>query len=50
MNINCKKLMVYYCYPIFSLTNINPCKILTYSTIVGLMYFELSGDKKVYLI
>ena len=49
-NFNCKKLLVYsYCYPIFLYTCTIVCKMLTFSSIVQLMYFELSGDKKVLL-
>ena len=48
MNIkNCKKLFVYcYCYPIFLYAYIIACKIVTFSSTVELMYFELSGVKK----
>ena len=48
MKINCKTLFVYsYCYPIFLCVYITSCKILTFSTTVGLIYFELSGVKKI---
>ena len=50
MNINCKKLFVYsYCYPIFLYAFIIACKILIFSTTAELMYFELSGIKKICL-
>ena len=50
MNINCKKLFVYsYCYPIFLYACIIACKILTFSTTVELMFFELPGVKKICL-
>ena len=35
-----------YYYPTFLCAYIIACKILTFSTTVGLMYFELSGYKK----
>ena len=50
MNINCKKLFVYsYCYSKFLYAYIIACKILTFSTTVELMYFELPGVKKICL-
>ena len=51
MNINFKKLFVYsYCYPIFLYVYIIASKIVTFFTTVELMYFELSGVKKICLI
>ena len=51
MNINFKKLFVYsYCYPIFLYVHIIASKIVTFFTTVELMYFELSGVKKICLI
>ena len=50
MNINCEKFFVYsYCYPIFLYAYIIACKILTFSTAVEVMYFELSKVKKICL-
>ena len=50
MNINCKKFFVYsYCYPTFLHAYIIACKILSFSTTVKLVYFELSGVKKICL-
>ena len=50
MNISCKKLFVYsYCYPIILYAYIIACKMLSFSTTVEVMYFELSGVKKICL-
>ena len=50
MNINFKKLFFYsYCYPIFLYVYIIASKIITFFTIVELMYFKLSGVKKISL-
>ena len=51
MSINFKKLFIYsYCYPIFLCVYIIASKIITFFTTVELMYFELSGVKKICLI
>ena len=49
MSINCKKLFVYsYSYPVFLYAYIIAWKLLTFSTILGLMYFSNSqGSKKI---
>ena len=50
MNINCKMLFIYSCcYPTLLYAYIMACKILTFSTTVELMYFELSVVKKICL-
>ena len=50
MSINFKKLFVYsYCYPIFLYVYIIASKIIPFFTTVELMYFELSGVKKICL-
>ena len=49
-NINFKKLFVYSdCYAIFIYAYIIACKFLIFSTTIELMYFKLSGVKKIYL-
>ena len=50
MNINFNNLFVYsYYYPIFLYVYIIASKIITFFTTVELMYFELSGVKKICL-
>ena len=50
MSINFKKLFVYsYCYPIFLYVYIIASKIIPFFTTVELMYFQLSGVKKICL-
>ena len=50
MKINFEKLFVYsYCNPVFLYVYIIASKIITFLTLVELMYFELSGVKKICL-